>query len=92
MVGVVGYASKQDQSALDESKVAAWATQVAAGYVVLPHNGAMILGESASAPTRSKREKRASMRARARRSSGSLRAKTAVRLEIVTKSSRSIFI
>ena len=55
-----------------------------------PHTRAMILGVSASTPRR-KREKRASMRTRARQLSGSLRAKTVVRLEIVTKSSRNIF-
>ncbi len=60
------------------------------GSLFFPHTQAMILGVSASAP-RSKREKQTSMRARARQSSDSLRAKTAIRLEIVTKSLRSIF-
>jgi hypothetical protein len=36
MVGVVGHTSKQDASTVDESKVATWATQVVAGYFVLP--------------------------------------------------------
>ncbi len=36
MVGVVVHTSNRDELTVDENKVAAWATQVAAGYVVLP--------------------------------------------------------
>ena len=54
-----------------------------------PHTLVTIFGVRASAPS-SRRERRASRRARVRLSSGSSRAKTAVRLEIATKSSRSM--
>jgi hypothetical protein len=62
-----------------EVKIATWTAQVAADHIVCPHTLAMILGVRASAPRR-RRERQASMRARARPSLGSLRAKTAVRL------------
>ena len=54
-----------------------------------PHTLATIYGVRTSAPS-SRREKQASRHARARLPSGSSRAKTAVRLEITTKSSRSM--
>ena len=54
-----------------------------------PHTLVMIFGVRASAPS-SRREKRASLHARVRLLSGSSRAKTAVRLEITTKSSKSM--
>ena len=54
-----------------------------------PQSRRMILGVRASAPN-SRREKRASLHARYLRLSGSSRVNTAVRLEITTKSSRSI--
>ncbi len=53
------------------------------------HTLAMIFGVRASAPNK-RREKQASLRARVRQSSGSLRAKTAVRFKITRKSSRSM--
>jgi hypothetical protein len=56
-----------------------------------PLTCSMIMGLRVSAP-RSKIEKRARMHASACQSVGSLRAKTAVRLEMETKSSRSILI
>ncbi len=68
-----------------------WSPKLQWATLFCPHTCSMITGVRASAP-RSKIEKGARIHASAHQSVGSLRAKIAVRLEMETKSLRSILI